>query len=68
MDGWIDCEWYFSYIDHVAMTRIDLQIPVQSVPITTNVVRSNPAHGEVYSIQHYEIKFVSNLRYDGGFL
>jgi hypothetical protein len=28
------------------------------VPITTNVVSSNPAHGEVYSIQHYVIKFV----------
>jgi len=24
---------------------------MQSVPITTNVVSSNPAHGEVYSIQ-----------------
>ena len=30
---------------------------LQSVPITTNVVSSNPAHGEVYSIQHYVIKF-----------
>ena len=29
--------------------------------ITTNV-SSNPAHGEVYSIQHYVIKFVSDLR------
>ena len=26
--------------------------------ITTYVVKSNPAHGEVYSIQHYLIKFV----------
>ena len=25
------------------------------------VVSSNPAHGEVYSIQHYLIKFVSDL-------
>ena len=24
---------------------------------------SNPAHGEVYSIQHYVIKFVSDLRW-----
>ena len=23
------------------------------MPITTEVARSNPAHGEVYSIQHY---------------
>jgi hypothetical protein len=30
------------------------------MPITTDVVSSNPAHGEVYLIQHYEIKFVSD--------
>jgi len=35
---------------------------VQSVPNTTNVVSSNPARGEVYSIQHYVIKFVTDLR------
>ena len=28
------------------------------VPITTNVVTSNPAYDEVYSIHHYVIKFV----------
>ena len=28
-------------------------IVVQSMPITTKVVSSNPAHGEVYLIQHY---------------
>ena len=28
------------------------------VPITTEVVRWNPAHGELYSIQYYVIKFV----------
>jgi predicted phosphoadenosine phosphosulfate sulfurtransferase len=33
---------------------------VQPVPITTEVVSSNPVHGEVYSIQHYKIKFVSD--------
>jgi hypothetical protein len=41
---------------------------VQSVPITTKVVSSNPVHGEVYSIQHYMIKFVSDLGQVGGFL
>ena len=41
---------------------LDLQLPVQSVPITTKVVSSNSVHGEVYSIQHYVIKFVSDLR------
>jgi hypothetical protein len=35
-----------------------LQLPMQSVPITINVVSSNPAYGEVYSIQLYVIKFV----------
>ena len=29
---------------------------------------SNPAHGEVYWIQHYVIKFVSDLWQVGGFL
>ena len=33
----------------------------------TKVVSSNPAHGEVYSIQHYVMKFVSDLRQIGGF-
>ena len=35
---------------------------MQSVPIATKVVSSNPAHGEVYSIQYCVIKFVSDLR------
>jgi hypothetical protein len=52
----------------IVVWKFDLQLPVQSVPITTNVVSSNPAHGEVYSIHHYVIKFVSDLRQVGGFL
>jgi hypothetical protein len=28
----------------------------------------NPIHGELYSIQHYVIKFVSDLRQVGSFL
>jgi hypothetical protein len=48
--------------------QLDLQLPVQSAPISTKVVSLNPAHGEVYSIQHYVIKFVSNLRQVSGFL
>jgi hypothetical protein len=32
----------------------------ESVQITTKVVSSNPAHDEVYSIQHYVMKFVSH--------
>ena len=46
----------------------DLQLPVQSVPITTKVVSLNPVHGEVYSIQHYVIKFVSYLWQVGCYL
>ena len=41
---------------------------MQAVPITTNVVSWNPANGEVYSIQHYVMKIVSDLRQIGGFL
>ena len=41
---------------------------MESVPITTNVVSSNLIHGKVYSIQHYMIKFVSDLRQVSGFL
>ena len=40
---------------------LNLQLQVQSVPITTKVVSSNLAHGEVYSMQHYVIKFVDGL-------
>jgi len=45
-----------------------LQLPMQSVPITSNVVSSNSAQGEVYLIQHYGIKFVTDLRQICGFL
>ena len=38
------------------------------VGFTTKAVSSNPDHGEVYSIQHYMIKFVSDLQQVGGFL
>ena len=36
--------------------------------ITTKVVISNPVHGKVYLIQHYVIKFISDLRQVCGFL
>ena len=39
-----------------------LQLPMQSVPNTTNVASSNPVHGEMYSIQLYVIKFVIDLQ------
>jgi hypothetical protein len=52
----------------VIVWLLDLKLPVQSVPITTEIVSSNPADGEVYSIQHYVIKFVCDLKQVGGFL
>ena len=44
----------------------DLQLPLQSVHITTKVASSNSAHDEVYSIRYYMIKFVSDLRHVDG--
>ena len=46
---------------------LDLQLPVQSVSITIKVVSFNPL-SEVYSIQYYVIKFVSDLWQVSGFL
>jgi hypothetical protein len=40
---------------------------MQSVPITSKVVSSNPVHGEVYSTQYYVIKFVADFRQVSGF-
>ena len=42
----------------VVIWYLDLQLPVH---ITTKVVSSNLDHGEVCSIQHYVIKFVSGF-------
>ena len=53
---------YFSYIVEVSFIgrgkialQLDLQLPMQSVSTTTNVVSSTPANGEIYSIPHYVI-------------
>ena len=43
---------------------LDLRLPMHSVPIAIDVVSVNPTNGEVYMIQQYVIKFVS----DCGFL
>ena len=44
-----------------------LPLLIQSMPITTNV-NVNPAHGEICSIPHCVIKFVSDLQQFRGFL
>jgi hypothetical protein len=49
--------YMFVYIEAVMV----IQLPMKSVLITTNIVSSNPADIEVYSIQHYVIKIVSDL-------
>ena len=43
-------------------------LPMQSVSITTNVASLIPANGEMYWIQYYVIKFISDLRQVDGFL
>ena len=46
---------FLSFVVIINVWLLDLQLPMQSVPITINVVCLNPP-GEVYSIQHYVIK------------
>ena len=56
---------------HVIFTSISVNSLLKRavvVMVRDNIVGSNRVHGEVYSIQHYVIKFVKDLRYDGGFL
>ena len=47
---------------------VDIQLSIQSVHITINIVSLNPAHDELYSIQHDMIKLFSDLRQVSGFL
>ena len=51
----------------VIVWYLDIQLPAQSVPTTTKILSSNLVHDEVYSIQQYVIKFVSDLQQVGGF-
>ena len=46
---------------------VRLTVTCATSAITTKVVSSNPAHCEVYSIQHYVLKFISDLRQAGWF-
>ena len=46
--------WWFHRVKRFVILSIHILI--------TKIVSSNPIHGEVYSIQHYVIKFVSDLR------
>jgi hypothetical protein len=47
---------------------LDFQLPVESMPIIIKVESSITVHGDVYSIQHYVIQFVSDLCQVSAFL
>jgi hypothetical protein len=51
-----------SALDRIILNKklVYFLILTKNIP-ETEVVSSNPVHGEVYSIQHYMIKFVSDL-------
>jgi hypothetical protein len=42
---------------------LDLQLPVQSVPIITNIVSSNPVHGEVTTLCDKSLRVTSTGRW-----
>ena len=44
----------------VIIWLLDLQLLMEWVHIMPEVVSSNPAHGEMYAVQHYVIKLVSD--------
>jgi hypothetical protein len=47
--------------------QLDLQLPILAVVhMTVMVMRTVPAQGGVYSIKHYLVKFITNLRLVGG--
>ena len=50
---------------YICLLPVWVVVVVKSVP---KVVNLNSAHGEVYSIQHYVLMFVSDLPQVGGFL
>ena len=62
--------WRIQYLKKIKFNFCSTvyKIRVHSVPITNKVVRSNPIHGEVHSLQHYWIKFVSDLWQVSSFL
>ena len=63
-----DCFYQFPVaVVVVIVWQLDLQLPLQLVPITIEVVSLNRL-GELQSIQHYVIKFVRDLLQVNGFL
>ena len=50
------------YYSGAFVWQFGLQLPMQSVIITTKFVGSNPTHGEVYLIHHYVINYVIDIQ------
>jgi len=51
------------------LADISIFIPSGSESINDYYIEStNPANGEMYTVQHYAIKFVNDLQQVGGFL
>jgi hypothetical protein len=59
--------WSWSYGSCIG-SYIYNYLYVPSVHITTKIVSSNPVHDQVYSMQHFVIKIVSDLWQVVGFL
>ena len=47
----------------VIVGYLDLQLSMQSMLITINVMISDLAHGEVYLIQHYVMKLFNDMQH-----
>jgi hypothetical protein len=52
----------------VIVWQLELQLPMQLVPITTKFVSSHSARDDVCSIQHYVIKCICDLGQVSGYL
>jgi hypothetical protein len=63
--------WLIIYIENGYNCRQTLTCDTNNIRLCKNSIiyirSSNPVHGEVYSIQHYVIMFVSDLRQAGVF-
>ena len=68
---------YFDFVGIIVLERgprgsdrmvVEFTTTCAIMPITTNVLSSNPVLGDVYSLHYYAIKFVSDLRQVVGFL
>jgi hypothetical protein len=66
-EGELSSRMYEGAVVVMNVCYVNLPLSVQSVSITTTLVKSNIAHGEDYSIHHYVINFVSDFLQVNGF-